>query len=355
MMTALSLTAHHPVLHRLIDEARRFPPEYADQLSNHLPMALTALAALGADEAQMRAFFASYSRHFEGQLAGDDSAAPLADWSAHRGQFAAFDKLRASFAATINRDGRDDVLNAALPLLLTGIGAAAFHGAIRTAHAIDSQHDGELAAGLAYWAARWMPLEPPTAGDPIFDKVADWLDAIDARLLTADAGWRSNAPLISLRMQEAVHTHAYQNLAGTLRLTPGALGDLATAAAERYARTGNFTVLHMITAANAAMTMAAWLPMGDPNALAPLWHAVAAASLASRVATTPMPKDDAGPARDWPQVRTLALASDDDHVIKLVHAMAVQQSRAPDRLWLQAASRAVSAMSAKSIISAKSV
>lgn len=335
------LATHHPVLHRLLDAAQRFPPEYADQLSNHLPMALTALAGLQADEAQMQRFFASYARHFEGRPSAYNQAEPLADWPAHRGQFDAFDRLRATFIAAIGRDGRDAVLRAALPLLIDGIGAAAFHGAIRTAHAVDSQHDGELAAGLAYWAARWMPLQAPLAGEPAFDKVADWLDAIDTRLLSADAGWRSNAPLISLRMQEAVHTQAYQGLAGRLRPCGDSLADLAAAAAARYARTGNFTVLHIATASNAAITLAAWLPVDDDRAMAPLWHAVAAASLASRLATLPLPMQDPGPALDWPQLRTRALASDDDHLIKLVHAMAVRQALDPKTIWLAAARRAV--------------
>ena len=304
-------------------------------------MALTALAGLGADEAQMRRFFASYARHFDGRPAGDDRAAPLADWSAHRGQFDAFDSLRASFAAALARDGRDAVLRAALPQLIDGIGAAAFHGAIRTAHAVDSAHEGELAAGLAYWAARWMPLAPPSNFGPAFVSVAAWLDAIDAQLLAADVGWRSTAPLISLRMLEAVQTKAYQRLAGCLHPTGDALHDLAAAAAERYAKTRNFTVLHMATAANAAITLAPWLPEGDDQALAPLWHAVAAASLASRVATTPLLEPSTGPTLDWPQVRAQACDSDDDHVIKLVHAMAVRQALDPAGVWLRAAARAL--------------
>ncbi|MBC7729811.1 MAG: DUF4243 domain-containing protein [Microbacteriaceae bacterium] len=331
------------VLHRLLDEAQRFPPEYADQLSNHLPMALTALAGLQANEAQMRRFFASYAGHFEGRSAGNDRAVPLADWPAHRGQFDAFDRLRATFIAAICRDGRDAVLRAALPLLVDGIGAAAFHGSIRTAHAVDSGHDGELAAGLAYWAARWMPLVPPTAGEPAFDRVAEWLDAIDARLLSVDAGWRSNAPLISLRMQAAVHTQAYQGLGGRLQPSLESLVDLAAAAAARYASTGNFTVLHMATAANAAISLAAWLPVDHDRALAPLWHAVAAASLASRLATLPPTAQDSAPALEWPQIRALALASDDDHLIKLVHAMAVRNALGDRPIWLAAARRAVAA------------
>jgi hypothetical protein len=118
---------------------------------------------------------------------------------------------------------------------------------------------------------------------------------------------------------------------------------LAAAAAERYAKTGNFTVLHMATAANAAMSLAPWLPDDDGATLSPLWHAVAAASLASRVATTPMPAPDPAPTLDWPQVRTLALGSNDEHVIKLVHAMAVRQALDPSPIWLLAARRAVAA------------
>ena len=48
------LLAKDLVLHRLLDEAQRFPPEYADQLSNHLPMALTALAGLGRVSTQFK-------------------------------------------------------------------------------------------------------------------------------------------------------------------------------------------------------------------------------------------------------------------------------------------------------------
>lgn len=322
-------------LHRLLDEAQHLPPEYAPGLANHLPMALAAQAGLGASEAQMRRFFASYLNHFKDVTArGLVDALPLSAWTMHRGRIDHFDRLRATFAEAIARDGREAAVRAALPQLVDGIGAAAFHGLIRTAHGFASGHDGELAMGLAYWAACWMPLAAPTACGVTFDNAADWLDALDAAVLTADAGWRSPAPLISRRMQEAVHTQAYQRLAGCWP-RGASLHDLARAAAARYARTGNFTVLHMVTAAGAALTVAELLPADA----APLWHAVAAASLASRVATMPA-RDEAAPPLDWPQVRARALASDDDHVIKLVHALVEQQDHRPDSVWLQAARRA---------------
>jgi len=328
-------------LHRLLDDALRLPPEYGDGLSSHLPMALAALEALGADEARMRAFFDAYATHFEGDWPIAGAAGGCGDWTSLLGRFAAFEELRAHFAGELARRGRDAVLRASLPALLLGVGAVAFHGLIRTAHAVESDHEPELAAALAYWAARWLPLEAPPEATAQFAGADDWLDAIDRRLRAADAGWAPQGRLIVDRMREATRTTAYRELAGRQVDRPlVALGDLARAAAARYARTRNFTVLHLTTGARAARVLAPWLPRSE-GALAPLWHAVAAASLASRVAITPQPRFEVEPL-SWPEVRERARASDDDHVVKLVHAVSSQVAFEPDPVWLAAARAAVS-------------
>jgi hypothetical protein len=331
------------VLHRLLDAALRLPPEYADGLSSHLPMALAALHGLGADEARLRAFFATYAVRFDG--APPPPAAPPvpagADWTTLLGRFEAFEALRAHFGAALARQGRDAVLAGNLPVLLLGVGAVAFHGLIRTAHAVESDHVPELAAALAYWASRWLPLEAPAEVAPGFDGAAEWLAALDARRLAADPGWSPAGRLIVDRMREATRTTAYRELAGRRIERPlAALGDLARAAAARYAQTRNFTVLHLATGARAARVLAPWLPRGEA-ALAPLWHAVAAASLASGAAALPRRPLEAEPLT-WLEVRARARASDDDHVIKLVHAMSSQVAFEPDPVWLAAARVAVS-------------
>ena len=329
-------------LQRLLDASLAYPPEYANQLSSHLPMALAALDGLGAGETRLCEFFVGYVRRFT--TLAPASPAPALDWPALRGRIDGFAALCATFSAMLTRNGRDVVLREALPRLIDGVGGAAFHGVIRTAHAVESEHNGELAAALAYWAARWMPLAPPDTAQPDIDKVADWLDAIDSRARQDAPVWRSPAPLITGRMRDASGHPAYHGVAGRLRSTdrdPGALlYELALCAAGRYAATRNFTVLHMATAARALRVLAPWLA-ADPAALAPLWHAVAAASLASGVATAASVQAPADPSLDWNQVRARGLASDDDHVIKLVHAMVVQDAFAPNKVWLRAAERAV--------------
>jgi hypothetical protein len=63
-------------------------------------------------------------------------------------------------------------------------------------------------------------------------------------------------------------------------------------------------------------------------ALDPLWHAVAAASLAADTAVDLSVAT--GRVADWNEILVVARASDDEHVIKLVHAMAAQHDDAPD-------------------------
>ncbi len=341
-------TRRRAVLHGLLDDSLVHTPEYSAGMASHLPMALAALDGLGADEAQMRRFYASYARRLpRGASADGREVAPApvvdGDWQSLRGRIEAFDALRLFFAQAIARRGADAVLRDAVPALADGSAGAAFHGPIRVAHAVESVHAGELAAALAYWAARWVPLPAPRPAMTRIAGAGAWLDAIDARRREFDAEWRASAPLISERMQQAARTPPYIELAGALHVDgvdrDALLLDLARSAAARYAATGNFTVLHMATASRALRVLAAWLP-ARADALAPVLHAVAAADLAARA--TPLQRDVAEPLPGWADVRRLACASDDDHVIKLVHAMAVQAADAPDDdAWLAAARTAV--------------
>jgi hypothetical protein len=331
------------VLHALLDDGLALSPEYGGGMANHLPMALEALDWLGASEAQMRAFFASYSRRLQRDPTPVElDPAPSTDWRALRGHIDAFGALRAFFAASLAARGRDAVLRDTLPALVDGTAGAFFHGPIRVAHAVESAHDGELAAALAYWTARWIPLPEPARADHRFTDTTAWLDALDARARETDPAWRPAAPLLSERMQQAVRTTAWLELADGLDAGAGdidaLLHDLAKATAARYAATANFAVLHLATASRAAWVLAPWLP-SNVAAWAPLLHAVAAASLASRA--VPLNREVAATSLAWPDVRRLACASDDDHVIKLVHAMAMQHERSPDAVWLAAARVAV--------------
>ena len=324
-------------LQALLDEQLTLPPEYRNGLSSHLPMALHALHALGAGPERLRAFYGSYATRFQGRHAAP-LAAPPADWLALRGQIGAFPALQAHFARAIAQDGADQTLRAAVPALMPGAAAAALHGPIRTAHAVEAGHPGEMAAALAYWAASWSPLPgvPAATGGEQFDR---WTE----RLQRAGDQWQPGPGLISAGMRLAATTKAWQELVAAPTLPPDPLAALARFAADRYAATRNFTVLHLVTGCRALKVLAPWC---DAQAPAHALRAYVAAYLASGVGSRHTQPRRAPP--DWPTLRAGAMASDDDHIVKLVHAATDWAARCggDDGPWRAAAATALAARSA---------
>jgi hypothetical protein len=318
------------VLHALLDRAADLPAEYRDGLTNHLPMALHALQQLGATEAQLSLFHDRYVVRFGTVRSPVPQVQRLADWTTHRGNWAAFDALRGHFAEAIAREGTEAVLTEALPSLWTGIAAAAFHGPIRTAHAVEAGHAGELAAALGYWAARWQPIRNVSTALPPLE-FGVWFE------LFVRAGRTSaiDAPLISTSMAKAVSTAPFQAHAARLSSPADPVDTLARKAARLYAETRNFTVLHIVTAARAVRVLSAYAKPDDEL----LWPAVAAALMAAQVERRSAVDGD---SRGWPEVNAAAIDSGDDHVIKLVHACAEHARQADDPAFLAAARRAVS-------------
>jgi Questin oxidase-like len=321
-------------LRSLLDRWQHLPPEYQGHLGNHLPMALHALHALGADEARLHDFAADYVKRYEGTPA----AVPghlLPRWQDHLGDFSRHADVLATFQQTIAEQGPQQTLQQALPHLWPGVTAAAFHGLIRTAHALQSAHDGELAHGLAYWASRWQAV--PAAPAPAQMPFGNWSAALLAQIGTPRPAGR----LISDRMQQARHLPAFLQLSGSLGLTSDSLRQLALLAAEQFANSGNFTVLHMVTGCRAARVLLAAAPNSAAMALQHLVPAFTAAFLASGITARPPEKDTKQPALDWTTIATQAVRSDDDHTAKIVHACVEEAAAYDAPVYLQAARTAV--------------
>jgi len=329
--------ASRQVLQDLVTQGLAFPLEYRQALANHLPMALQALLELGASPQRLREFNATYATRFEG-LARPEPAPPAADWLALRGQQQAYPALRACFERALANEGQDDLLRRVLPDLLSAPGTAAFHGLIRSAHAVQSGHGGELAAALAYWASRWQALAPPPAASARLP-----LPVWSARLLEGAQAWRSEQALIQARMVEASQTAWYQSLAGALAAAPDLptrVGELAHLALSLYLHSGNFTVLHMVTGLRALRVLLPWLDRAQ-DLQAPLVRAVVAACLAGRI--KPLSARPGLPKTSWAAVIGAAIASDDEHVIKLVHACVEESAFYGEARYLEAAALATAA------------
>jgi len=145
-------------------------------------------------------------------------------------------------------------------------------------------------------------------------------------------------------MEEATHSAVYQQLAGALEpavAMPARLQVFSRFALDRYSASRNFTVLHMVTGLRALRGLMPWW-QGTPGAQAVLTHAITAAYLAARVVPhAVMPEL---PVLSWGQVIAAAIASDDEHVIKLVHTCCEEAKNVDADIgarYLQAATLAV--------------
>jgi hypothetical protein len=302
----------------------QLPPD-GGAYASHLPMAVHALHALGCPPDQLR----SWGRDAAAQLP------PAPPWPA-------LEEAQARAAQALAAEGAAPVLAKALPGLMPAAGAMGFHALIRTAHAWESGHIGQLARALAYWQVRAAsapgPWQPPRPATP--RPLADWLAALLA-LPPAPPGPRLG--WISTRMGAWAQLPAVQAVAPTLQTGPDTLPQLIRWAAQAYADSGNFTLLHLVTASRAARVLLPLLPhAAQPAALQAFSTQAALGLLASGWrGQRQAPLDAPG----WSDLRAAVLRHGDEHVIKLAHAAlqgaADDPEAHPDPVWRQAVARSL--------------
>lgn len=312
--------------------AARWDAEYGASLSNHLPMALTALARLGASDERLAAFAQRYATRLH--LLPPAEPWPAGDaWRSLLGRPRAWPAYRSLFREWLEHEAASDVLAQALPGLMPGVGASAFHGLIRVAYALAAHHPEELVDGLAYWSCRWFECGAADGAGSNAD-TQTVLNALDL-----SAGLRRE-PLIAQQMAQAAAHPSFAPAIARWRVDAHiTLPRLAMLAAERYAARAEFTVLHLVTSAHALTVL---LPRLEGEARLPALRHYAAAAAAAW-ATLPRGSVPAShfASLPWNEIVARAIASDDDHVIKLVDSCRELEGALGGAVWARAASRAV--------------
>lgn len=324
-MKRLDPTADAVLLHWL-DAGAAYDPEYNDRLSSHLPMALLALRRLGAPPERIDVFARRYATRL--RPAPPPAVWPAGEaWAADLGRHAAWPAYRELFSTWLRQEGAGDVLEAVLPRLMDGCAGGAFHGLIRTAYAVQAAHRQELADALAAWACCWQPL--PAVPGVVADEAepAAWLRALPLPAAPVAGG------LIVDRVLQVAATPGFMAAASRLRVGEHTLEQLARGSAELYAASGNFTVLHLLTSTHALRVLLPVMDQPLPTVVA-YGRAFAAAWAASGARDRGAP-----PLRPWQHIVAFALASDDEHVVKLVDSCREQQRAYGGEVWRRAASR----------------
>ncbi|WP_230414132.1 questin oxidase family protein [Collimonas silvisoli] len=319
--------------------------------ANHCPMALCALAGMGAQPARLQEFFDMWERRFA--AAARPVVKPVSRdvnhdinreaWLACIGDANAFPALREYLEEWIWSAGADAVLEQVLSRIPFAPASVAFHALIRLSYGLEAQHVGEIAAGLAALVSGNLHIDMGPEQRPPAASVNQGWDILSRAL----GGAKFTGDWITTRVQAAVADPRFRATLPAAPPQPGLLDDMALAAIALYWQTNNFTALHIVTGLHAARRVLAHLPAALAQRLLPdLWIAVCAAYASigapPLAASNAMLNDDESlvdSADAWQDLFTTAIASDDDHVIKMVYTCYCENLRAPSPFYLAAAAR----------------
>ena len=231
---------------RLIEDGRRHSAFYEKDLANHLPMTLIALDGLGADDARIADFAARYEKKLRPTPA-PEGLITAGTAEGYLGRSMAYGSWIAFFDAELVRDGIEKTTGLWASRLMPGVGSFAFHGLIRVAYALEGGDAAEMARALASWAASYAALgelPPPSAA------TASPLEVLTA--LKAD-GTITRRRYAGRRIADRMASAAADPQTAILITRAGGvdLRSLAEAMLAAYAATGDFTVLHGLTACHA--------------------------------------------------------------------------------------------------------
>jgi hypothetical protein len=321
-------------------------PEYAGRLANHGPMAAEALVELARPEAVVP-WVEKYKRRLRDHPGGTrpiDSKS----WREALGEGDRVGDWIVFFRREVEERPWKTVLADWIPRFSPGVVAAAFHGAIRTAHAVRSleatetpARRRELAEGLGYWAATYNAL--PEASPPV----------------KVPAGRRPSDAIASVPLLPPERRISYGNI--TDRLSPldqfppfASVADAVDSSGDPDAFLTNvtetfagvylasvppgsvITFLHGVTGPTAVRTL---LPYVSPEERRRLvrytWQAAASFLSSSGGKTSPRISDEKLPSRD--ELADRALATDDEHAIKFTEACFREYARNPKPVYILAA------------------
>ncbi|MBV8139053.1 MAG: DUF4243 domain-containing protein [Deltaproteobacteria bacterium] len=328
-----------------------YGPEYRGGLTNHGPMAVEALCALGRTDAVIP-WVDKYRRGLEPRPLPRERIAPPA-WRDLLGRESRVADWMAFFENEMQDRPWRQVLTTWVPRLARGLIAAATHGPIRVghaarglAHADTAQRRRELAEGLGYWAATFDVLPGHAPGQPT--RTGAFPSKMISTLNVLPLEQRGNFTLISQALAQLDTFKPFANMLDLVDTSGdgGAfLSDLTATFARVYlanARSVLSTIVfvHSVTGPSSLRPMLPYLSASDAAvALGYAWQA--AAALFTVYGLTAAPQDSfTSPSYDHEDLVARAIESGDEHAIKFTEVCLREYELNPQPEYLVAAHHA---------------
>src|SRR6267378_2528180 len=286
--------------------------------ANHAPMVLIALHRMGADHDQLRQYYAGVEIRRPASETGSLQAQLIdrGTWTKYLGTFGAWSSYRHFFQAEIGKHGAQEVLASYVSPLMRGVAGHAFHPLLRVGYGIDLNDKDEIAFGLAYWAATYLPA-------PEIPKNKSSIEP--ARLLSAMEnseslrGVKPHSQSIARRIGQFYAHEEFRRLLRSIDLNSDhPLDAIAQAIAQAFRGHHHFTMLPGVTSCHAIRMVLPYCE-NQQDALSMYWFSICAAYLSvinvSDRPHHPLPDREA----DWPRIQRDAIATGNEHTIKLAY------------------------------------
>jgi hypothetical protein len=332
-----------------LERLRPYGPDLLNGFTNHAPMAVEALSALGRADAVLP-WVERYRQSLAPRPARRERIPPDG-WRAALGRTDRTADWHDFFVERLREAPWRDVLARWTAELAPAVSASATHGVIRVAHAVRSLGQAEtparldeLAEGLGYWAACHRTL-PTSAGSGPRSRAAD---AIQRVSVVPPAARRFEGSIDS-SLDGLVERPEFGPVIDLLDVD-APLGETLSDLSETFARVylGNardvlttIVFVHAVTSIAAVRSLAPYLAPGPGrDAVRYAWQAGCA--LYATFASGPPAKAGAiePPREDAATLVDLAIANGDEHAIKLTEACLREHALRPSPAYLAAASHA---------------
>lgn len=313
----------------LVRKGQIYSSEYKGILANHLPMALFALADLGASGERLQEYYEFHTAILEPKPPAKEII-NINNWKEHLGRHRLHAEYVQFFKEQYDELGQTRFLIHYLPTLMEAPGSGAFHGLIRTSYGIDFEEPSEVIEGMAYWAVSYLPVRYHRTEGPS----SLWSALHLLREAFHDPGMPKNpsGKNIIERMEKIASEPNLSHYVYSLNITSNTVGELAAAMVEFYAATKNFTILHAVTGTHALRILYPFLSDHE-SAVRSHWASILVAAL-----TIPVSVDLVDAAArcggellkteslyTWEEIARAAIESDDDHVCKFVYTCSEEE------------------------------
>ena len=326
-----------------------YGPDLRNGFTNHAPMAVEALAALGRADAVMP-WLEAYRPLLMPRPAPRERVR-RDDWRAALGKLDRVADWNTFFVEELEEGPWRDVLARWTARFAPALCASAMHGVIRVAHAARSLAEAEsparireLAEGLGYWAAAHQTL-PADEGPPAKLRAPEAIRKVPV----VPPGDRRFAGTIVSSLEGLAAFPAFAPVIGLLDVSgpPAAvLSDLSETFARVYLSNAHdfltaIVFIHGVTSVAALRSLLPYLP--EPDATAALRYAWqgSCALYATFGTIAPGTGAIAPPRESRATLIDMAIANGDEHAIKFTEACLHEDELKPSPVYLAAARHAI--------------